>query len=435
MSSSNSDLIVLTTSPAGLGHIRVTQALKAGLPPKTNLEVLGLHDPRMEALHRVTSVNPALRQVMNFVQNNPIAEGGFTRWYRKMLQYNPQTIFDELSRLMLRQVTKPSRLIIVCTHFGMAHQLAQIKQRLQGEFNVPVVLAVIVTDDSPQQIWAVPGIDYEFVPSESTRASLEVVFQKYVGLPLPQIIVVPYPISPHFAKQLTPKEFSQRKSEVNPPAKQKTTIIIPIAGAAVQLAYYQELIEAIVRLMNVQIIVVAREKPVTEKFLNWCKAKPFIEVMSDKDDFKVVELYEKAYTENVITLEVTKPSEQTFKALVSPKRRGGAILLFSEPVGRQEEDNLLFLNRHDLMPNLFWQQVMGSLSHEAYHQTHKSLIEAAKNWRGIVLPYGGVESAVFIHSLYKHGVFSAMMDFISHRKGHQELSHDGVKEIWKILLN
>jgi hypothetical protein len=37
--------------------------------------------------------------------------------------------------------------VIVCTHFGLAHQLAVVKEELVQTLGVKVILAVIVTDD------------------------------------------------------------------------------------------------------------------------------------------------------------------------------------------------------------------------------------------------------------------------------------------------
>jgi hypothetical protein len=51
-------LLVLAYSPAGLGHLRVTDALYHGLPETVNPVVLGSQDRSIQSMQRLTSVNP-----------------------------------------------------------------------------------------------------------------------------------------------------------------------------------------------------------------------------------------------------------------------------------------------------------------------------------------------------------------------------------------
>jgi len=106
----------------------------------------------------------------------------------------------------------------------------------------------------------------------------------------------------------------------------------------------------------------------------------------------VVDLYEKVYEDNRILLEVTKPSEQSFKALISPTCIGGSILLFSEPVGRQEWDNISFLRRHNLIPDKNVQERLWKLPEKLSEEAKGEL----RGWRGLMLPRGAGESARFI---------------------------------------
>jgi hypothetical protein len=101
-----------------------------------------------------------------------------------------------------------------------------------------------------------------------------------------------------------------------------------------------------------------------------------------------------------IALEVSKPSEQTIKALADPKKVGGSILLFTEPVGRQEYDNLDFLAKHHLIPT---DKEMLLLC----DQTQSNQVrEIAQKWRGIMLPYNAKEAAHFTAHCLATGIFS-----------------------------
>jgi hypothetical protein len=51
-----------------------------------------------------------------------------------------------------------------------------------------------------------------------------------------------------------------------------------------------------------------------------------------------------------MALEIVKPSEQSFKSLLTPSQRGGVILLLTQAIGKQEQDNLNFLSDHHLLP-------------------------------------------------------------------------------------
>jgi len=62
----------------------------------------------------------------------------------------------------------------------------------------------------------------------------------------------------------------------------------------------------------------------------------YIRIYGAQEDRKVINIYEDVYQKNVISIEITKPSEQLFKALLDCKAESASLLLFTEPVGRQE---------------------------------------------------------------------------------------------------
>jgi len=137
------------------------------------------------------------------------------------------------------------------------------------------------------------------------------------------------------------------------------------------------------------------------------------------------------YSENdPITLEITKPSEQTYKALFTPKQTGGAILLLSHPIGKQEEDNLEFLRRNQLIPDDKQQELLINIASLNSTQI-SSLKKEAKKWRALILPDHSYQSAQYIINLKKYDVFQAMLAYKHSNK--PEISDKGVQMFWESI--
>ncbi len=139
---------------------------------------------------------------------------------------------------------------------------------------------------------------------------------------------------------------------------------------------------------------------------------------------EVVNLYDAIYKTHQIHLEITKPSEQVFKALISPSCVGGSILLIAEPVGRQERDNINFLRRNKLIPS--------------YDETkkiwtnNKNKVDLSK-CRGIELPKGSKNSSDLILKMLENDTFMKMLQQHDRNFAHNsdELSSYGVQMFWQ----
>ena len=425
------NMLILTTSPAGLGHIRVTEALRSGLDPHAHIDIVGIRNPSIQFLHRATSQNRYLRHLMEFVQTSPLAETQFTYLYQKHLSQHAHEVYQRISDLVKRRRPKPQTLIIVSTHFSLAHQIAAIKNQLSQDLDLCIVLVVIVTDDSPSKIWAISQADFIFVPSQQTQERLN--HHLTQAEPKPQVIVNPYPIDRRLCQPLTEQEYQYRQQQLHPHTPTPTQIIIPISGAAVQLDYSQQLITGLERHSQTDITVVSRESKYTTRFLNWCQDRPSVNLIANQLDRDVVADYQQAFQNQIFALEITKPSEQTFKTLLSPRQRGGVIMLFSPPVGQQENDNLAFLYRHLLLPDYQDKIIIDRLF--VYHETlniNKKFLATAQTWRGILLPSNGPAAATAIFRLKDSGILSALSKF-SQFPNHPELKDNGVNQFWSIL--
>ena len=424
-------MVVITTSTAGLGHKRVSSALGQGLPHLVRQETLGADDHRMQFLHRVASLNRVLRWIIETFQNTPFLDGFFALRYGRWLRKHSRDIKERLRDLIERRGQLPKVVLVVCTHFGLAHTLAEVKKSLSEELNTKIVVTVIVTDDSPQKIWAVYGADHIFVHSPSTKNKLLEFFNEKKLEPIPEVVVNPYPVSLHLGQKLDKEEFKEKLAQVSSD-KTPIRIMLPISGAAVQLSYLRKMVESLCVDSFAAVTIVTRESKNTGRFIEWAQDYPNIDVIAKTDDRDVVEEYEEEFLRKIYSLEVTKPSEQAFKTLLAPELRGGVIMLFSAPVGRQEDDNVRFMTRHGLLPNKEDAKVIKNICDKKKQTITPEFLKRASSWRGILLPREGKAAAGLVRCLQRLGVFSAMMDFSGYGD-HDELTNDGVAQIWEYL--
>ncbi len=396
-------LVVFTYAPTGLGHIRVTNALRDGIPDNFNSLIFSPNDPSIEYIHRLGSLNVVARHIMEWFQGGS-PQRVFTYLYRKFLKSNPENIFSELTSLIKSLNSSPSRIIIVATHFGLAYQIGMLKPLLEKEFKVDIKLVVQITDDSPQYIWYVDVADLIIAPSQYTVDEL----QKYgrsAKLKPVKFLVVDYPVSPCLAKQLAPDQITQRLDQYNPQSNSPINIMIPISGAAVGTNFFIKLTEKLHKLSSRYFFhIVCRQAPFTDNFIINIRTKKYLNLYTAESYQNTVDLYDNIYQKNVIAAEITKPSEQAFKALLTNDSIGGSFLFFATPIGRQEYDNLNYLHRNDLL---------------------------SPYGRGVLLPYGSHNVAKFIHQFFINGTLYNNFKILQKTKN-QEV--DTVSDFWQAII-
>ncbi len=434
----NSLVLILAYVPTGLGHLRVTDALYHGLPQGVISHLLGSHDKSLQYIHRITSIHPIARSLLEWTQTGKV-EDIATLYYRRFFALRAAVLYEQLVTILDQRIELPQRVLIVSTHFGLGHGLSEIKDRLIKEKKVKVYLAIVVTDDSPQHIWYTPGADLTFVPSESTKRKLEQ-YAKKINLPAVNICVVPYPINSTLSKELTSVQNEDRRAQLTKNATVPIHVSIPISGAAVGLQYFRVLIDTLYTLSNSFVFhVITKLNSHTENFVSDMLTRSFVKISSAEHDREIVDKYTECYMNQVIALEVTKPSEQCFKALINPKHRGGSILLFSKPVGRQEYDNLNFLKRHGLIPTVKESQKLlekSSRDQRLVINDELDLFNEACSWRGIELPEDPALSASFIWWCLREGIFRKMFHgtkIHADDPNLHELGEDGVVKIWTLI--
>ncbi len=431
-------MVIFTYSPAGLGHLRVTDALYAGLPAGITPVILGSQDSFIRFAHRFTSIHPMARFVFESLQDGPL-EYIFTKVYGSFLHNQNRTLFKQMKTIMSQRLVIPETVVVIATHFAMAHQLGAIKKKLMKDLDVRILLIVQVTDDSPQLIWFVPGADMIFVPSEKTKRELEK-YRRDEEMDTVPIEVNPYPVSPVLGEHLSPTFFEHRKHQYDPLGSANIHVSVPISGAAVGTEFMSTLMEKLhVRSSRFIFHVITKYAPFTSMFLSDISKHTYVNILTSVHDRMLVDYYIQMYERNVISFEITKPSEQTFKVLFEPRQRGGVILLFASPIGRQEYDNLSFLQRNHFTPSALTHHrlYMAAEDNQILKNDLKRHVEKhAVNWRGLILPKDPTKAADFIFWCHVNGIFEIMKEYNKKNPQHhtlnmQEIGSDGVHTFWQ----
>lgn len=437
--SHTSVVVIFAYSPTGLGHLRVTDALYEGLPTTISPLLLGSQDKSVGALHRFMSIHPITRALFEWGQHGWM-QYVMTFVYQFILHTRTKLLYQQLATILDERLIIPKTVVIVATHFGLAHQLSHIKEAFEKEKNVRLLLFVQVTDDSPQPLWYIPGATMTFVPSHYTRDKLNDFAKQFGFAPVPMTII-PYPLSPSFSTHLSAEKYHKRKEQGTTKSKTQIHIAFPIPGAAVGTEFTTKLISFLHQQSERFIFhVIAQDVPYTKQFLAKMMDQSYVKLHVSIHDRETVTNYEQLYEDAVIALEVTKPSEQAFKALLTPAQKGGSLLLFAHPVGKQEYDNIAFLRRHHLLPtktvqNILWEKAQQQASLNTIFG--RELLRGARSWRGLLLPEHSLQSSNFITWCLKEGIFTAMMEY--KRQTHtddafeSELQANGVEQFWKTV--
>jgi hypothetical protein len=425
--------IILSTVPTGLGHIRVTKALAKGLPTGVKPLILGITDETISMIYRIISTHWVLRKLFEFIQTNPIVEKLITN----LLIYI-QTSNTKKTESLLRELIQDNheqRVIVVSTHAFIAQKIQKIiDQKLLPN---PITHAVVITDDSPQRFWMVNS-NILFAPSAHTKNALLKLYSADRRSP-PKIEVTPYPINPEFCQKLPAEVLYNKIEQLHPENPQPARICLPVSGAAVHLDYYKIVIEELLAHTDIDdrreftFSIVTREGNYTKSFIDYFRENSEITFHIGANDEQTVDLYDQLYHQlNPPALEITKPSEQCFKALTHPDTYGGPLLLLTEPVGRQEYDNLNFLQRHGFLPTPDEHELLIESLLTNNLNTLNQFKDNARTWRCLNLPLNPHKAAIFIQLCFNSGIFMAMQNYKPYIEN-QELSPNGVLKIWEKL--
>jgi len=339
-------VLIFAYAPVGFGHLRVTDALYHGLSKEVAPILLGSQDESISAVYRFISIHPVTRLLMEWTQTG-WGEDIFRYLYIHYLRFNNTLLYRQFLTILEQRIDIPETILVIATHFGLAHQLSAIKEKLEKERNIRIILIVQVTDDSPQKLWFVPGADIIFTPSQKTAHKLLQYAgngETHHGVSLRRftnILVNSYPLSPLFSQLLSHEEHRKKIEQVNPENSSDIHVMLPVSGAAVGTGFYTKILSLLQKNHRFRFHIVVKNAPYTRMFLEELFRFSRIDLSVSEHDREVVNMYEQAFVKNIIGFEIVKPSEQAFKALLHPRRRGGAILLFTEPVGRDRKSTRL----------------------------------------------------------------------------------------------
>ncbi|MEK7526449.1 MAG: hypothetical protein AAB546_03145, partial [Patescibacteria group bacterium] len=440
--SDETTVLVFAYALAGLGHLRVISALHDGLPPDVEPSLLGSHDKAIVNIHRITSVHPIVRRIYNWMEKGMFSNV-FAFFYKRFLRTHTKVMYDQLTTILEQRVKEPKNIVVVAAHFGLAHQLVAVKEKLEKEKNIKIYLFVQVTDDTFHPMWYVDGAEIIVVPSLQSKLQFMDYAKKH-SLSRSRIEVLPYPVNPTFFDNLTPEQLEDKKDQLSTnespsglPASSKINVSIPVSGAAVGTGFHDSFIKEIALLSpRFSFWVVSKRAKHTKSFLSKMANLPHVNLLVSESEREVVEYYDQLFSKNVISLEVTKPSEQAFKALAAPFQKAGVILLFNTPIGGQESDNLAFLQRHNLIPS---DEQMGKLL-EAFKKDEDPFLSLSleiPKWRGLKLPGNPNESAKFVWWCLEKGVFTKMLSARAQAQigdpNPHELDKNGVLRFWGLV--
>lgn len=413
---------VITYSSQGLGHLRVSYALESSAPVGISPILYSPDNELATALHRISSSNTFTRKLLLMSQNG-VLEDLFTTLYKRYTKLGISKFEKKIDDLFTLSTVKLERLVFITTHFGLAHQLSVIKEKMK-DHSCRIVLIVVVTDDSPQKVWYIPNADMTVVPSVSTKEGLErIAINKAVEH---NIVVNPYPLHPNLTHMLNKKDYLKRVQMSQKDSKD-IKILIPISGAAVGLRYTSQLVSALSESSDMyNFKIVSRRDHRTAKFLDTAGKRDSVTIISSMSDIEVVTEYDTLFLNTTFLYEITKPSEQAFKALAHPTQAGGVVLLLTEPVGRQEHDNLDFLMRNKLIPDEQTQKGLWKKAMEGKPPS-KTMLKEATTWRGLRLPKNPRDASRFINWAHRNNIIHTMVL----NKGIDTAMPNGTDEFWE----
>jgi len=381
------------------------------------------------------SIHSITRSIMEWTQQGK-TEDLFAVFYKWMLYASAQKIYDDIENIFYQRVELPKFVVIIATHFEMAHQISKIKERLEKDKGVKIKLVVQVTDDSPQHMWYVPGAEVIFVPSYKTKYHLEDYARRKKYFPV-KIEVLPYPVSPILGAGLTEYRYRSRISQLSKAPRKDINVAIPISGAAVGTDFFKIVMCNLYNEShNFVFHVVSKCVPFTRGFLNEMKKYDYVKLYVSDHARETVDLYEELYMKENVSLEITKPSEQAFKALLCTDQAGGSVLLFSKPVGRQEHDNIDFLRRHDLIfsekeRDFLWQKAAANQSMGDFAVV--KFFEDKTKLRGVEIPSDPDFASRFIWWALTNGIFEKIAEhgYLHSNLKNIETRSDGVELFWE----
>ncbi len=118
-------LVVITFARAGLGHLRVANAIIESVPAGTETVFFSTTDRATSFFHRLSSINPVMRYLAEAMQHG-LLEAVFTLLYTASIRARAGRLLPQIEAVVNQQKVRPTELVFISTHFGLAHQLSEL---------------------------------------------------------------------------------------------------------------------------------------------------------------------------------------------------------------------------------------------------------------------------------------------------------------------
>ena len=316
--------VLITSVPAGSGHVRAAEALLAAFQQSSpsieaaHIQVTDWVTPGFRKFYvdgyRVTvSHAPALwGRVYRFWDNRP-ADGALTPLLHRAQRYCSTGFYEYLEKF------RPD--LILTTHFLVPQLLAAHPNR-----SFRPVIESVITDYDVHRFWVSDNVSRYFVAHKDMTEALV----RY-GVPPTRIVASGIPVHPCFSEPVSPSSIFN-DLQLNP----RRPVILVLAGG-LGLNPLRAAVEKLFSLPDeVQIITVAGKNESLRAQLETLKPPPSIRLLNLGYVRNMQELL------TISNLVITKPGGLTVSECLAKKK---LMILFS-PIPGQEEKNAEFLVAH-----------------------------------------------------------------------------------------
>lgn len=329
--------------------------------------------------------------------------------FRKHPQSNPATFAEVLANIL-----SPGHNFIVVPNADVGKAIHDATEYSTQTHVRSAERAIVVTDHFPRRIhlfWLTPS-NTLVVADKYTRESAVEAINKYWkrmwgNKDRPDVVVNPFPIDPAQEK-IMPQELRDKRAQALDPTDPfvEPNIALLLGGASVQADYMTTISEGVGYWS--QIYSTFKDRPETQR-LAQSIAKQSGKVDLASDNLDMIHALNQQMATSPPDIIIVKPGEISNNALLPTTAFGGGILLFSPPVGDQEEQNLEFLRLEKLLPS---KKDNAQLIHDMLNSPSRQVVNhwlrRAGELRSICLPKNPYEAKTFICRLYTHRVLLAI---------------------------
>lgn len=425
---------------AGAGHLRPLKALTHALSDP--IERIYINTIATKT-HHAGSTQPILQAATEFLQRTPFLQRNMyaSIVHSLLLIEDAPRAIAAFERLIEKaKMAGKSDILMIHTNPDPAFVASFYKRQLEHAYNTHITNVVVMTDHFPansQLIWNLIDIDIIVAPdeltAEHTQKELAYWAKKMHHLRRdrpehrPFVMVSGYPQEPFYANTLAPHLIDARLRQLDPNYNDEVNIAIPLGGASPGMPFLADTVEALSQLpirINPWTVFKNRKNIPTEQYYKKMTSLHAHQEMVQTNDALIDALGKKYSSDQPPTLVVVKPGELSNVALYEPSQVGGAILLFTHPVGDQEVQNKRFFQSEEggrVLPSdgdntKLIHFMLDILQNRQQNQSQSNelamIVEQARYWRALALPNEPHTAALFIYALKKFGVFKAMGKYI-----------------------